>query len=68
MILARLPRYVIPGVPQHVIVRGNNREPVFGSNEDYQYYLELLAKDCRKENRGQTTFFILQKQATLQTI
>jgi len=27
--MARLPRYGLPGVPQHVIQRGNNREPIF---------------------------------------
>ncbi|MDQ5946411.1 MAG: hypothetical protein QG619_1834, partial [Pseudomonadota bacterium] len=27
--MARLPRYFAKGVPQHVILRGNNREPIF---------------------------------------
>ena len=27
--MARLPRYSLPGVPQHVIQRGNNRQAVF---------------------------------------
>ncbi|PIV71819.1 MAG: transposase, partial [Rhodocyclales bacterium CG17_big_fil_post_rev_8_21_14_2_50_68_7] len=27
--MARLPRYVIPGQPQHIIQRGNNRQAVF---------------------------------------
>ncbi|PCJ31268.1 MAG: transposase, partial [Gammaproteobacteria bacterium] len=40
--MARLPRLVIPDQPQHVIVRGNNREPIFLANEDYQFYLEKL--------------------------
>ncbi len=41
-VLARLSRFVIPGQPQHVIVRGNNREPIFYRDEDYQFYLEKL--------------------------
>ncbi len=27
--MPRLPRFVLIGHPQHVIVRGNNREPIF---------------------------------------
>lgn len=27
--MARKPRFLLPGVPQHVIQRGNNREPCF---------------------------------------
>jgi len=30
------------GVPQHVIQRGNNREPCFYSEEDYSAYLKFL--------------------------
>lgn len=33
--MARLPRYVLPGHPQHVIQRGNNRSVIFYSNQDY---------------------------------
>jgi REP element-mobilizing transposase RayT len=40
--MARLPRFELMGHPQHVIVRGNNREPIFYADEDYQYYLEKL--------------------------
>jgi putative transposase len=40
--MARLPRFVIPGQPQHVIQRGNNRQTVFGAESDYRFYLEKL--------------------------
>ena len=46
--MARLPRFVIPGQPQHVIVRGNNREPIFYAEEDYRFYLEKLQQACEK--------------------
>lgn len=46
--MARLPRFVIPDHPQHVIVRGNNREPIFYADEDYQFYLEKLKQACNK--------------------
>lgn len=40
--MARLPRYSLPGVPQHVIQRGNNRQPIFAAEADYQAYLDWL--------------------------
>ncbi len=40
--MARLPRFVIPGQPQHIIVRGINREAIFCQEKDYQFYLEKL--------------------------
>jgi len=46
--MARLPRFVIPGQPQHVIVRGNNRDPIFYVDEDYLFYLDKLQQACDK--------------------
>ena len=46
--MARLPRFVIPGHPQHVIVRGNNREPIFCADQDYHFYLDKLKQACNK--------------------
>ncbi len=46
--MARLPRYMIPGQPQHVIQRGNNRDIIFAADEDYQYYLQKLEDGCKK--------------------
>lgn len=40
--MARLPRYNVPGVPQHVIQRGNNRQPIFAAEGDYPAYLDWL--------------------------
>jgi len=48
--MARLPRFNLPGYPQHVIVRGNNREAIFYAEQDYQYYLEKLGEACRKHD------------------
>ena len=46
--MARLPRFVLPGQPQHVIQRGNNREPIFCAESDYRFYLEKLQVACDK--------------------
>ncbi len=40
--MARLPRFVIAGQPQHIILRGNNRDAIFGSDADYLFLLEKL--------------------------
>ena len=40
--MARLPRFVLPGQPQHIIQRGNNRGVIFVADEDYQFFLEKL--------------------------
>ena len=44
--MARLPRYVLPGQPQHVIQRGNNRGVTFFAEEDYSFYRECLREAC----------------------
>ena len=46
--MARLSRFTIPGQPQHVIQRGNNRDPIFVDDEDYPYYLERLQDAAEK--------------------
>lgn len=40
--MPRLPRYVLPGVPQHIIQRGNNRQAIFADDDDYVVYLDWL--------------------------
>ncbi len=46
--MACLPRYVLPGQPQHVIQRGNNRGVTFFTKEDYSFYRECLKQACDK--------------------
>jgi putative transposase len=48
--MARLPRFVIPDQPQHVIIRGNNRSNIFCADADYQFYLENLQRACNKHD------------------
>jgi putative transposase len=50
--VARKPRFNLSGIPQHVIQRGNNREPCFFAEQDYRRYLAdlkeaLRGNDCR---------------------
>ena len=46
--MARLPRYFAKGVPQHVILRGNNRDAIFASDEDCEFFKEVLAEAARR--------------------
>lgn len=47
--MPRRSRLIAPGVPLHIIQRGNNRQACFFADEDYRHYLEWLqeyAKDA----------------------
>jgi putative transposase len=45
--MARLARYIVPGVPHHVTQRGNGRQQTFFSDADYAAYRDLLGAQCR---------------------
>ncbi len=40
--MPRRARLSLPGVPWHIIQRGNNRSVCFRAEEDYQFYLHYL--------------------------
>jgi putative transposase len=40
--MARKARFNLPGIPQHLIQRGNNRDPCFYAEGDYPRYLADL--------------------------
>jgi hypothetical protein len=43
-------RLNLPGIPQHVTQRGNNRQACFFSADDYRLYLDLLSAACHKHD------------------
>jgi putative transposase len=47
--MARIARFVVPGLPHHVTQRGNRRENVFFGDEDYELYRDLLGEQTRKQ-------------------
>ncbi len=51
--MARFPRYVIPGQPQHIIQRGNNRQAIFASDKDYPTSITSAAARFGKDAIGQ---------------
>ncbi|QJI32080.1 transposase [Pseudomonas sp. ADAK18] len=42
--MPRRPRVLLPGVPLHIIQRGNNRSVCFYSEDDYIFYIKNLAE------------------------
>ncbi len=46
--MPRTARIVIPGIAHHVTQRGNHRQPVFFTDDDYTAYIGILATALRK--------------------
>ena len=42
LLIARLPRYFVQGVPLHIVLRGDNREPIFGNDDGRRFFKESL--------------------------
>lgn len=48
--MPRRARLLVPGVPVHLIQRGNNRSACFYADEDYRFYLDHLAEQAAKHD------------------
>ncbi|MDD2500258.1 MAG: transposase [Geobacter sp.] len=48
--MPRRPRIHLAGVPQHVIQRGVDRQPIFFSDDDCRFFLDLLGKYASKRS------------------
>ena len=46
--MPRKPRFTLPGYPQHVILRGNDRNACFFAPSDRMLFLEQLAESARR--------------------
>ena len=44
--MSRLPRLTVPGYPHHIIQRGNNRQPIFVDQQDYERLLADLKQQA----------------------
>ncbi len=56
--MPRPPRYELLDVPQHVVQRGNNRQPTFLGERDYQAYLHFLC-ECARERACDIHAYVL---------
>jgi len=48
--MARIKRIVIPNTPHHITQRGVRSMNVFFKHDDYEYYKELLYKQCKEHS------------------
>lgn len=46
--MGRIARIIYPGMPHHIVHRGNRHEKVFFNNIDRKRYLSLLAEACKR--------------------
>jgi len=63
--MPRKPRFNLPGIPQHVIQRGNNRDPCFFAEQDYLQYLEDLRSASEKYQCQVHAFVLMTNHAHL---
>jgi REP element-mobilizing transposase RayT len=47
-----LPRYFVPGQPQHIILRGNNRQAIFAAEQDYLFFRDCLVEAAQRFGLG----------------
>jgi hypothetical protein len=52
--MPRQPRLDLAGVPQHIVQRGNDRQPCFFQDIDHVRYLDELREICLREKRRET--------------
>lgn len=63
--MPRQARLRIPGLPLHVIQRGNNRAPCFGANGDYHVYLSLLDEISQRYSCSIHAFVLMSNHVHL---
>ncbi len=63
--MAGLPRFLFPANPEHVIVRGNNRQETFCADADYVFYLEKLQAACVKHGCGVHAYVLMANHVHL---
>lgn len=63
--MARLARVVLPGLAHHVTQRGNGRQRVFFSAQDYALYLHLITASCADASVCCLAFCLMPNHAHL---
>ena len=63
--MPRKPRFQLPGIPQHIVQRGNNREPCLYAKADYQRYLDDLGNALKTNNCDLHTYVLMTNHVHL---
>jgi len=65
--MPRIARAIAPGLPHHVVQRGNNRDQVFFDREDRRRYLSLLKRYAEKWNSPVLAYCLMSNHVHLLT-
>lgn len=60
--MARLPRLTLPGVPHHILQRGNNGQSIFSAPSDYELMLALIEQHARAQLMAVHAFVLLENR------
>ena len=63
--MPRSPRLDLPGIAQHVIQRGNDRQPCFFTADDYRRYLRYLTEIALREGCAIHAYVLMTNHAHL---
>lgn len=63
--MSRLPRLFVPGMPQLILQRGNNRSPVFTDETDFQQYRLHLREAAREAGIALHAYVLMPDHAHL---
>ena len=63
--MPRRARIVVPGVPHHVVSRGNNQQDVFFVDDDHRVYLKFLREDAEKHGLQVTGYCLMSNHVHL---
>lgn len=63
--MPRSPRRFLPGVPVHLIQRGNDRKACFFTDRDYVVYLDKLRESCKVHRVSIHSFVLMTNHVHL---
>ena len=63
--MARPPRLDLPGVPQHIVQRGNNRAGCFFGDADRRFYLKCLAEAAARRGCAVHAYVLMSNHVHL---
>lgn len=63
--MPRTARSVLPGIPHHVILRGNNRRRLFSYPRDYRHMLRLMARQIEMGDVALNAFCLMSNHVHL---
>lgn len=63
--MPRKPRFFLPDVPVHIVIRGNNKQVVFAEDEDYLTYLEWLGEGLESSESRLHAYVLMENHVHL---